>query len=284
MKGLFRSIGSGILIIIGSILIGSLPGLFQSIHLNGKSYIKTVKMVCEHLTHPSLMTYTINGITRSIFPMIFSQWFYSLILLFCGFCVAIGLATLLAFGTMLLPRPVIRVIKGVLFFLEAIPDLLIIITIQLIVISVYQHTHTKLFDIYSFSHPIYVLPILTLSILPAIMIYRMLVLEIEEEESKHYVDLAKSKGLGKTTILFRHIFRNTLIKTLTHAHTILFFMLSNLLIVEIAFNSSGLLNYVYENMSPDLLTFALFLFLIPMVIFLSLCRFVIRRVTGTIGA
>jgi peptide/nickel transport system permease protein len=280
MKGLLRLLGFGALTVVGAILIGSLPGLFQSIHLNGASYTRTIRMVCQHLIHPGQMTYTINGITRSIYPMIFGQWTYSLILLFCGFCVAFVLATMLAFGTMLLPSPVIRLIKGVLFFLESIPDLLIIITIQLAVISIYQRTHTKLFDIYSFSHPIYVLPILTLAILPAIMIYRMLVLEIEEEGTKEYVDLAKSKGLGKTTILFRHIFRNTLLKTLTHAHTILFFMLSNLLIVEIAYNSQGLLNYVYENQSPDLLTFALLLFLIPMVTFLTLCQILVKKMTG----
>lgn len=280
MKSVARVIGYVVLTLIGSILIGSLPGLFQSIHLNGAGYLRTIQMVFHHLIHPSTMTYTINGITRSIFPMIFSNWSYSLILLFCGFCVALVFSALLALGTMLFPNPVIRMIKGVLFFLESIPDLLIIITIQLIVIGIYQRTHTKLFNIYSFDHPIYVLPIITLSILPAIMIYRMLILEIEEEGTKEYVDLAKSKGLSKTVILTRHIFRNTLIKTLSHAHTILFFMLSNLLIVEIAYNSQGLLNYVYENGAPDLLTFALLLFLVPMVIFLSLCRFLIRRLVG----
>jgi peptide/nickel transport system permease protein len=292
MKAFFRLLSYVVLILVGILLIGSLPGLFPGpfhpFNFNGANYVHTIWKVIHDLSHPSQLTYTITRYTRSIYPEIFKGWSYSLIVLFCGFCAALLLATMFSFGTMILPKPIIKIIKGLLFFLESIPDVLIVIAIQLSEISIFQHTHVKLFDIYSYSHQLYVLPIITLAILPAIMIYRMLVLEIEEEATKEYVELAKSKGLSQTMILFRHIFRNTLLKALTHARTILFFMISNLLIVEYVYNSEGLFKFlqqlnIFEKNIPDLLTFSILILMIPMAIFLFICQFLAKKVIGGKG-
>lgn len=268
------------LTLIGIILIGSLPGLFVSAHIDLKNYWKTIMFVIHSLINFKKMTYTLNNVSRPIFPLIFENWRYSLILMFSSFCISLVLAAILSFATMLLPQFMRRFLKGILFFLESIPDLLIIITVQLIGIYFYIYHQVRLYHIYSYQHNIFFLPILSLTILPTILIYRMLVLDVEEEGTKIYVELAKSKGLSKTVILSRHVMRNTLIRTLTHAKTILFFMLSNLLIVEVVFQSQGLLKFVYTYGRADILTLVVIMIFLPMAIFFGLCKLLVRTITG----
>jgi ABC-type dipeptide/oligopeptide/nickel transport system permease component len=287
MKRLFRLFIGVVLTLAGALLMGSLPGLFpdssHSFEFRGMNYVHTIWSVIRDLAHPNKINYLSNNGQHSIFPEIFQGWSYSLIILFFGFCSALLLATLLAFCTMILPIPMIKGTKGLLFFLESIPDVFIVMTIQLFEITIFHHTHIKLFDIYTYMHPLFVLPIITLAIPPAIMIYRMIILEIEEEAIKEYVELAKVKGLSQTSILFRHIFRNILLKTLLHARTILFFMISNLLIVEFIYLSGGLLIflkqlYPFDKSLPDILTFSILLLMIPLASFLYICQLLANKI------
>ncbi len=114
-------------------------------------------------------------------------------------------------------------IKSFLIFLESIPDILLILVSQILVIWFFKQTGFLPFQIASIGgESIRGLPILCLSIPTTIMFVKMLVLRFENELEKDYVLFAKAKGLNRFHILNRHILRNVLLSTLFFAKTNVF--------------------------------------------------------------
>ena len=62
----------------------------------------------------------------------------------------------------------------------------------------------------------YLLPILSLAVLPTLQMFRMMVLYIKEEQGKHYVEVAYGKGLSSSYILCIHLFKNISIHFFHH--------------------------------------------------------------------
>lgn len=73
--------------------------------------------------------------------------------------------------------------------------------------------------------------------------YRTLFLE---ELNKDYVKLARAKGLSETTILFRHVLKNTLLPILTGIVVIIPSLFMGSLVLESFFGVPGLGNYIIE--------------------------------------
>src|SRR5699024_11723242 len=80
-----------------------------------------------------------------------------------------------------------------------------------------------------------------------------------DELNKSYVDLAKSRGLNDSELLFNHVLRNAIISIFAHSKSILWFMLSNLLLIEYVFNLAGLMRFMFDFYSPEVLTVGLLL-------------------------
>lgn len=192
--------------------------------------------------------------------------------------IAFVLAFIASYVTMLLPRKVREKITLTLNMLESIPDVLLIGAFTALVLAIYDQTGTRLFHIVaSRDVRIYAMPIMVLSILPALFFYRIMIYDFEEEWSKSYIDLAKVKGLSTSEMLFRHIFRNAIISFFLHSKSILWFMLSNLLLVEYVFNLSGLMYFMFENHTAEILTVGLLLIFVRIQ---ALAQIVIEKVTN----
>jgi ABC-type dipeptide/oligopeptide/nickel transport system permease component len=264
----------------GLLLIGSLPSLFVGLTPNLSAYFQSIIEVLKHLVHPLKLTYNLQGTDRPLFPAILISWKTSMTLLIPSFVIALIISLFLVFLTMLLPSKVRRGINFLLFFIESVPDVLVIGVFQLAVIWIYQQTHILFFNIVSFGDVnAYTLPMIVLTLLPLALFYRMMVLDAEAESQKQYVEFAQCKGLRKHKIILRHIFRNALISLFAHSKLNLWFMLSNLLIVEFIFNINGLLVFLFYNMSPILFTIGLFMLFIPIFIIFSIGQFFIVYVT-----
>lgn len=149
-------------------------------------------------------------------------------------------------------------------FLEAIPDILLIIGLQFIVILIYKQTDLLVINIARVGEEsIVFLPILCLSLPTTLLFTKLLLLRFETELQKDYVLLARSKGFDKFYILNHHVLRNVLLSMLYFSKTNIWFMLSNLYIIEYLFNISGIFTFLKDYRTPEIFTIALMLIYIP---------------------
>lgn len=280
LQGVYKLSLKFVLIVIGLLLIGSGPSLFNGITLNISVYFQSIGYVLQDLIHPLSLTYNPVGIERPLLPILIQSWKTSMLLLLPSFVIALAISLILTYITMLLPHKIRRGIKFVLFILESIPDVMVIGIFQLTVIWIYQKTGILFFNIATYGEENAIwLPIIALTLLPIVLFYRMMVLDAESEAMKSYVELAKSKGLKSHKILIIHISRNALISIFSHSKLNFWFMLSNLLVVEFLFNINGLLSFLMDNIKPLFFTMGLFMLFLPIFLILSFGQLFIEWVT-----
>lgn len=205
---------------------------------------------------------------------------YSLQILGLALAVAILLAIVGTFITMLFKDKTRQRIKMVFYFLESMPDILVIVLAQLAIITIFKQTGVLLSKIAVIQDErIYWLPVLCLMILPMIQLYRLSMLTFESEERKLYVEFARSLGFGKLIILFFHIFRNAIISVFFQSKKTMWFMLSNLFILELMFNMPGIMNFLAEHLSVEIFLLTVFVFFVPVFILYSIGEwYFLRRV------
>ncbi|WNB91793.1 ABC transporter permease subunit [Bacillus sp. NEB1478] len=212
-------------IVFGILIISILPPL-----LIGFNSMQTFKA----------WAFSINGIERDLFPDIFDKYKYSMTIFFASLLIGLIIALILTFLTTLLPKILQQMIFGFLTLLESLPDLFIAVSLQFIIIYIFKRTGWLVADVTMFfNKPIYLLPIITLSILPTIQLFKMTLLLMKEEQQKSYVTVARAMGLGRLYITLKHVFRNIITSLFQYYKSIFVFMLSNLLIVEYVFNLNG---------------------------------------------
>jgi peptide/nickel transport system permease protein len=239
----------------------------------GVAFISVLPSIIFNVQRPYMKAweYNIKGHTYSIFPEIFDKYAYSMII----FCVALLLglvcSLLLTFLTAILPRTIKHFVYSFLTILESLPDLLIVIVLQLSIVFIYKKTGLLVGNVSSFyEDKIYFAPIITLSVLPSIHLFKITFLLLEEEKEKPYVVVARSMGLGKYTIILQHVMRNVFFNLFLYFKTIFIFMLSNLLIIEYVFNIHGIMMVMLHSSGFAFFTTVMFI-AIP---FLALFEFV----------
>ncbi|MDQ7234334.1 ABC transporter permease subunit [Bacillus pacificus] len=249
--------------ILGIIILGALPKLFYGFELNVSEYIKSLKEVFAKLMDISNMQYA-SG--KFVFPQLFVHYKETIVIFLAAFFISLFVAFCIVYMIMSSSPRIQHRIKSFLIFLESIPDILLILVSQILVIWFFKQTGFLPFKIAAIGgESIRGLPILCLSIPTTIMFVKLLVLRFENELEKDYVLFAKAKGLGRFHILNRHILRNVLLSTLFFAKTNIFFMLSNLYIIEWIFNTRGIFMFVksYPDMKVELFIVSVLLIYIP---------------------
>ncbi|WP_331243576.1 ABC transporter permease subunit [Planococcus antarcticus] len=125
------------------------------------------------------------------------------------------------------------------------------------------------------------MPILCLMILPMIQLYRLCMLTFQEEERQMYVELARSLGFSKVYIILVHLFRNAIVSVFFQSKKTMWFMLSNLFVLELMFNLPGIMLFLRDNLSPTIFLLTVLSFFLPMFIFYSLGEWLfLRRLRG----
>jgi ABC-type dipeptide/oligopeptide/nickel transport system permease component len=167
-------------------------------------------------------------------------------ILVISFIIAIALATFLNYIFELSSNKVRKFVRNLLNMFESIPDVMLVMLLQIGIASIFKATGFLVADVVAFGHErIYLLPILCLTIVPTIYLFRMMVLETEKERTQPYVEFAIARGFSKTYILFRHMYPNIIIHLLNYSRSIFLFMLSNLMIIELLFNIQGFMTFFY---------------------------------------
>ncbi|MES5895680.1 ABC transporter permease subunit [Bacillus cereus group sp. RP43] len=264
-----------IISILGIICLGALPKLFYGFELNASKYIKSLKEVFVNLMDISNLQYMRD---KFLFPQLFIHYKETIVIFLAAFFISLFVAFCIVYVIMSSSPRIQHRIKSFLIFLESIPDILLILGSQILVIWFFKQTGFLPFQIASIGgESIRGLPIFCLTIPTTIMFVKMLVLRFENELEKDYVLFAKAKGLNRFHILNRHILRNVLLSTLFFAKTNIFFMLSNLYIIEWIFNTGGIFMFLksYEGIRVEVFIVSVLLIYIPIFILFKLFHYLI---------
>lgn len=264
-----------IISILGIICLGALPKLFYGFELHVSEYIKSLKEVFANLMDLSNLQYVRD---KFLFPQLFVHYKETIVIFLTAFFISLFVAFCIVYMIMSSSPRIQHRIKSFLIFLESIPDILLILVSQILVIWFFKQTGFLPFQIASIGgESIRGLPIFCLSIPTTIMFVKMLVLRFENELEKDYVLFAKAKGLNRFHILNRHILRNVLLSTLFFAKTNIFFMLSNLYIIEWIFNTGGIFMFLksYEGIRVEVFIVSVLLIYIPIFILFKLFHYLI---------
>ncbi|HHP5603688.1 TPA: ABC transporter permease subunit [Bacillus paranthracis] len=261
--------------ILGIICLGTLPKLFYGFELHASQYIQSLQEVFVNLMDISNFKYVGD---KFLFPQLFVHYKETIIIFLAAFFISLFVAFCIVYVIMSSSPRIQHRIKSFLIFLESIPDILLILVSQILVVWFFKQTGFLPFQIASIGgESIRGLPILCLSIPTTIMFVKMVVLRFENELEKDYALFAKAKGLGRFHILNRHILRNVLLSTLFFAKTNIFFMLSNLYIIEWIFNTGGIFMFLksYEGIRVEVFIVSVLLIYIPIFILFKLFHYLI---------
>ncbi|MFD1735127.1 ABC transporter permease subunit [Bacillus salitolerans] len=269
---------------VGIIFVGAIPSLFNTVNgsfVNSTSYYETIKEIIQGISQYKSLTYDWNGVERDLFPFLFEPVFYSITILICALLLAYLVSTLFTFLTMLLPAKHRGKSKLFIYLFESLPDILIVFLMQFFIIYFYKKTNILLLNFVSLQEErAYLLPILCLAIFPTIQLYRLSMLLFEQELTKDYVYLAKMKGVSYYSVLLVHILRNATVSLFFQSKKAVWFMLSNLFILEYLFNIFGITRFLTQYMTPTIFTIGLLLFFIPIFILYNIAESIVKNVVS----
>jgi peptide/nickel transport system permease protein len=192
-------------------------------------------------------TYNVVGTTVPLFPIILQKYLYSMEILVLGVLTATTIAFLFTYLTLLLFRKRMDIIKKLMELGESIPDLIFILLLQMLVIFIYKKTGVRVAQVVSLNQKVLLLPIISLAFPNSFYIAKVMILYIEEEFNKDYVTLVKSKGFSFSYIFNIHVLRNIAERMFITSKTMIWTMLSTLVIAEKLFNMNALINLMLSG-------------------------------------
>jgi peptide/nickel transport system permease protein len=285
------------MVFIGLIIISCLPALFygglgiryivevlrpsgEGIGFFPLQYLTALKEQIILLLSPDLWQVNASsGKSYSFMQMMAERYSYSMKVFMMSLAAALVITMAVTIVHSLLPLKLKKVLVLVIDFLESLPDVFIIVGLQLSVILILRRTGTLVAEIAMLNEEIYLLPVICLTIVPAVFLIKTAVLLLKEEEGKQYVDLAKGKGMNRVYILLVHNFRNVIYSLFYRSKIIFAFMLSNLFIIERLFNMQGLMDLLLWSNGYTFVLITMSIFL-PFYCIFSVAEYLVMRKTG----
>jgi peptide/nickel transport system permease protein len=245
-----------LLVFTGLIFISALPNLFfntdfQYVYMNGESgsfgfyplnYALAIYNVFLNLSQPEQWSLVVMGKEYALADVIAGRVSYSMKVFFLSLSLAMIIAFLISILISLASGMVNRFLLSLVNVMESLPDIFIIIGVQLLVVIYFRQSGVLIGDIAMLDEEIYLLPVTCLTVIPAVFLIKTIVLLLKEEEQKSYIELARGKGLSSLHILVVHSFRNVVYSLFYQSKLIFSFMLSNLFILERLFNMRGVMD------------------------------------------
>ena len=170
----------------------------------------------------------------------------------------LGLAVGLG-GGFLLYRRYLGLPRTLISFFNSVPDFLLIITAQLLVVTVTRLTGVRLASIspYGSDSPILLLPMLALALYAGFYVVQCVVADLYRHSSEPFILFAKSQGLSRSRILRLHLLSAVLPALEGEVYRITGLLLANLCITEALFILPGmtrfLFRYGFQIYRPDAL-------------------------------
>ncbi|WP_141550520.1 ABC transporter permease subunit [Bacillus tropicus] len=260
------------------ICLGALPRLFKGLQIDLIGFWNTIVFLGGKILQPGEITYGFRD-SRKLFPQIWIHYFETMIVFLSAFLLSLLIAYILVVWVLQRSYMKQKMWNGVFLTLESIPDILLILLSQLLVVILFQKTGFMPVKLAGLGEErIRLLPIICLTIPTTLLFIKLLLLRFKEELEKDYSLFAKSKGLSLRHILTHHISRNVLLTTIYYAKTNILFMLSNLYIIEWIFNTYGMFVFVKENSKLEIFTVSLVILYVPLFILFRILHTLLQNV------
>jgi peptide/nickel transport system permease protein len=198
-----------------------------------------------------------------VFPYIIDKYIYTMSILFSALIITIFISFFLAYAFFFLPLRFKKILKSILVVLDSIPDIIIILASQMLIIRIFQETGIKIIRLYGTGGNVYFLPIICLSFVPIIMVIKIMLKIFDEEIQQQYVEFAIAKGLSRSTVFIKHVVRNVIKSLFSHVSLIYWYMLSSLFVIEYLFQMQGFTLLIYRVNDTSLSSVAIIMILIP---------------------
>ncbi len=250
---------------IAILFISCIPYLFDHFKPDFGHYLqKIIELFSSVTSLENLEFSTGRNVFRPIFPTILPPLRESLILVGGSLLLSMVISLMIAFLIVNLHKKRIRVFQEIFTYIQAVPDIFYIISLQILIVWLYQKTNIQFFNFASFGEEQAIfLPILSLSITPIMIMTKLLISQILEELTKSYTNLALAKGLSFKRMIFVHVLRNTIYSLFHYSKTIILFFLTNLLIVEYLFNIPGIMSFILQYPYPEVFFIGIMLIYYP---------------------
>ncbi|WP_406878885.1 ABC transporter permease subunit [Bacillus cereus] len=260
------------------ICLGALPRLFKGLQIDLIGFWNTIVFLGGKLLQPGEITYGFRD-SRKLFPQIWIHYIETMIVFLSAFLLSLLIAYILVVWVLQHSHMKQKMWNGIFLTLESIPDILLILLSQLLVVIIFQKTGFMPIKLAGLGEErIRLLPIICLTIPTTVLFIKLLFLRFKEELEKEYSLFAKSKGLSLRHILTHHISRNVLLTTIYYAKTNILFMLSNLYIIEWIFNTYGMFVFVKENSKLEIFTVSLVILYVPLFILFRILHTLLKNV------
>ncbi|MEW5784019.1 MAG: ABC transporter permease subunit [Bacillota bacterium] len=134
------------------------------------------------------------------------------------------------------------VFKDAIGLFGIIPDFIIVLLLQRGVVYIQKATGIKVAKVVAMSltEPAILLPLITMSLIPALYLIRTVSNHTDFVLSREYIQGARARGLAPLYIYLHHVFPNVLPFIKADMHKVAGMMLANLFIVEYLFNIYGI--------------------------------------------
>lgn len=274
---LFTLISIGTLVLIsGTPYLLSAPGGSWSVYFDGLGY-----MIRSLFLPGEIIFINAQGKPVFLFPYVWEPFVRTFSLLIASFAISFFAAIGISLSIQLLPSRLKKLSTELVSFTQSLPDIFIVVSVQFLVIWWYQQSGVLLSAVASSSHSsALLLPLISLSILPTALMARLLLLNFSEAADQPYTEYALAKGLSKFDVLYRHILRNTLFSLFTNARTIIWALLSNILMVEYLFNINGVTLFIINYSNPELFNVLMILIFLPLYLLFAFFKRTLFKITG----
>ncbi len=133
-------------------------------------------------------------------------------------------------------------------FIGIIPDFLLVLMLQLLVVYLNKSIGFKTVKVASssISDPALFLPLLTLILVPFVYLVKSLSEVTFDITTENYILTAKSKGLKKIYIYIYYITSNVIPYLKADLHKVISIMMGNLFVVEYLYNTRGLTTILFQ--------------------------------------
>ncbi|KEZ48605.1 ABC transporter permease subunit [Metabacillus indicus] len=246
------------------ILIGSLPVFINGFQFDPAGYAEKTAEIAMQLLMLHEMTY--EGVP--MVPIIAERAGITIPIFLGGVAAAFFFSFVTAYAALMLMRKNLKKITKLLGILEAVPDVMIFVLLQIGVIAFLKATGIKLaqFATTGSENQAVLLPILCIALPVSFFLSKMLIQYITEELDKSYIELVRSMGFSYSYILNMHVMRNIAGALFGSAKTVFWSMLSTMAVVEYLFNLNGLLSFVFIASTPEVFTLSCITLFIPLFI------------------
>lgn len=270
-----------ILIIFIILLISCIPVLFQT--QDFIYFLQSFGSGVYYLFQSQKIIIPVgDGEELTFFAAVSTPYFNSIIIILGALALSMIVSVLFAYIFHIIADPFKKTIRGALFILESMPDVLIVLLSIQFFIWIHKRTGLVI-DIYEYGDKtIYFMPILALSSIPTLFLFKYMITSIDDEKNRDYYLFSQAKGLAEGYIFFNHLFRNILLTLIEYYKNIFLYMISSLLILEIILMLNGIMSFVKVYGIGDfrILMWVLIMIYFPLYLLVRIGEFIVNKWTA----